>query len=435
MVNNALMQFIDRAFLAKESMSSLDAVMPASMLSLVFLGLFQAIVAYSGTFVANYHGAGDLRRSVLCYRVGLLLALAFGMLSLFFVPLGGKVFESFSLGGDVVERGRSYYSICMAGGFFLYAQMAVQSFFTGRGKTKAVFVVNLIGNLVNIALDPVLIFGWLGFPALGISGAAYATVAAMFVQWMILSVIAERDIARVSARAEKMCVTACFREMLSLAARVLRFGVPSGAYSTLNLVSFTVFVFYTARVGHLEAAVSNACFAVNYLIFAPIEGFALGAATLVAQAKGAGDSDAARKAGWKTAFMALAATAVLLSATLIFRDGIMEIFAPRDPVDADRFKNLGFTLLVLMAAWQVFEVFDTVICGALKGAGDTSFVMWWMLFVSFALWIPSVALVSRISNTMPLLWGTMIFQVAVLCAGSILRWKLGKWRNIRLSSG
>ena len=139
MVNNALMQFVDRAFLARESMASLEAVFPASMLALVVLGFFQSIVAYSGTFVANYHGAGDLRSCISCYRAGTVLAGFFGIVSLLFIPLGGWIFENVADGPEVIERGRSYYSICTAGGIFLFGQMAVQSFFTGRGKTRVVF--------------------------------------------------------------------------------------------------------------------------------------------------------------------------------------------------------------------------------------------------------------------------------------------------------
>lgn len=432
MVNNALMQFVDRAFLARESMASLEAVFPASMLALVVLGFFQSIVAYSGTFVANYHGAGDRRRAVSCYRIGTALALLFGALSLLFIPAGWWIFEHVVSGEEVVGRGCSYYSICTAGGVFLYGQMAVQSFFTGRGKTRAVFFVSLLGNVVNIALDPVLIFGWFSLPAMGISGAAYATVISLFLQWVTLAAMARADIVKDEKKTPLGGSPMALREYLSIMRRILRFGIPSGAYSTLNLVSFTIFVFYTTQVGHLETAVSNACFAVNYLIFAPIEGFALGAATLVAQAKGAGDLEEARRAGWRTAFLALAATAGLLFCTLFFNEEILSIFAPADE-GAVKFKQLGYVLLLLMAAWQVFEVFDTVICGALKGAGDTTFVMWWMLLVSFALWIPSVAIVSRVHNTMLLLWGTMIFQVGVLCLGSVIRWNRGKWQKIVLS--
>lgn len=435
MVNNALMQFIDRAFLARESLESLEAVLPASMLSLIIVGFFQAVVAYSGTFVATYHGAGNSRMCESSYRAGTALAIVFGFLVLAFIPLGSFIFETFSIGEELIKREKEYYSICTAAGIFIFGQMAAQAYFTGKGKTKAVFAVNLIGNIINIALDPLLIFGWCGLPALGISGAALATSLALAFQWAILAVLAEADI-----RKERAAQTVNGERgqppkdsLKSVMWRILRYGIPSGGYSTLNLISFTVFVFFTGRVGHLEAAVSNACFAINYLLFAPIEGFALGAATLVGQAKGAGDTLAAQRAGWRTAILATILTAILLSVTLLFNEPILNIFAPDDPKLAPDFISLGFTLLILMAAWQIFEVFDTVLSGALKGAGDTGFVMWWMLIGAFFLWLPLVAAVSYFHNTMPMLWATIVFEVAALCIGTILRWKRGGWKKINLT--
>jgi MATE family multidrug resistance protein len=437
MVNNALMQFIDRAFLSRESMQSLEAILPASMLSLIIVGFFQAVVAYSGTFVATYHGAGNRRMCTASYRAGSILAVIFGITALAFIPLGDFIFETFSIGDELIKREKQYYSISTAAGIFVFGQMAAQAYFTGRGKTRAVFVVNLIGNIINIILDPILIFGWLHLPRLGISGAALATAIALAIQWAILAILAEADIRKNNQSCLPGSNLPPLTSSISLKSvlwRILRYGIPSGGYSTLNLISFTVFVFFTGRVGHLEAAVSNACFAINYLLFAPIEGFALGAATLVGQAKGAGKSDAAEKAGWRTAVLATILTAILLAITLLFDDPILKIFAPNDPKLCPEFISLGFTLLLLMAAWQIFEVFDTVISGALKGAGDTTFVLWWMLVGAFAVWMPLVAVIAYFNNTMPMLWLTIVIEVAVLCIGSVLRWRKGKWKNISLTS-
>ena len=80
MANNALMQFTDRVFLAKESTASLEAVLPASILAILFIGFFQSIAAYSGTFVAQYHGAGDSDGCARSCRAGLLLSLAAAMM-------------------------------------------------------------------------------------------------------------------------------------------------------------------------------------------------------------------------------------------------------------------------------------------------------------------------------------------------------------------
>lgn len=430
MINNALMQFVDRAFLARESMISLEAVLPASMLSLVLLCFFQAIVAYSGTFVANYHGAKDLRFTMLSYRAGLLLAVLFGVLSLGLLPLGGMIFEAVSHSAEVIARQKVYFEICTAGGIFLYIQMASQSYFTGRGKTRTVLIINILGNVVNIVLDYILIFGCGFIPRLGIAGAAIATVASLATQCIALLVMAKLS-ERMSA--VKIRPSDWFsKDMLLLLARIIRFGVPSGAYNVLNLLSFTIFVFFTGRVGHLYAAVSNACFAVNYLLFAPIEGFALGASTLVAQAKGANDIAAAHRAGWRTAWLAVGVTVVLMAITLLAYRPILMIFAPDNPALAEQFVEQGWILLLLMTAWQIFEVFDTVVSGALKGAGDTTFVLWWMLLNAFVLWIPAVIAVSFIDNTMPTLWATMIGYVAILSIGTTIRWQRGKWKAISI---
>ena len=176
MANNAIMQFTDRVFLARESTASLEAVLPASILAILFIGFFQSVVAYSGTFVAQYHGAGDPEGCSRSCRAGLLLSLASGLVLALFIPLGRLVCDWSGHSPDVLLREKTYYTIVMSGGVFLCAAMAVQSFFTGIGRTRLVFWVNLLGNAANILLDYLLIFGCEPIPASGIAGAAVATV-------------------------------------------------------------------------------------------------------------------------------------------------------------------------------------------------------------------------------------------------------------------
>ena len=427
MVNNAVLQFVDRAFLAHESMASLEAALPASILSFNVLGFFHSVIAYSGTFVAQYHGAGDACMARQSFRAGTLLAIAFGAVSLLFVPAGSALLAHFTANTDVLTRELSYYRIVTAGGVFLFLQMAAAAYFTGLGRTRIVFWVNVLGNLFNAAIDPILIFGLFGCPRFGIAGAAYATVAAMALQYVALAVCAMRtpeakSAARVPART-----------FLSLVGRILRFGVPSGAYTVLNILSFTIFVFVTGRVGDVAFAVSNACFSVNYLLFAPMEGFSLGAATLVGQAQGRGDPDAAHVAALRTLKLGLACVATLSLTAVALHQPILKLFAPTDDAAASaEFLSLGRTLFLWMAAWQVFDAADIIISGALKGAGDTKFVFWWMLIVAFGLWLPIVGVVAYFGGSMSALWGTMVVYVVVICVGEIIRWRRGAWRHIRL---
>ena len=430
MVNNAVMQFVDRAYLAHDSMLALEAVLPAGMLMWLFAGFFQSVVGYSSVFVGQYHGAGDRESCRTSYRVAMALAVVFGVLSLPLAPLG-KWILSLTAGSPELFRAEAYYyGITIVSSFFIYGQMAAASYFTGLGRTRIVFWVNLFGNLLNVLLDPVLIFGWWGVPALGIAGAAYATVFSMAVQWLVLSLAARRDVLRTGGgRMPKLFD----RSSLDLAKRILRFGVPSGLYTILNTLSFTIFVFVTGGVGSLELAVSNACFTVNYLLFAPMEGFSLGASTLVAQAIGRGEPDEAVRAARRTIFLGVGFVAIPSVLVLLFAYPVLDLFASQAGAAADEFHALGFTLLLLMAGWQLFDAADVILAGALKGTGDTKFVMVWMLVVAFGIWMPLVFLVRHFHNTMPALWGTMIVYVFIICVGSLVRWCRGGWKEIKVT--
>ncbi|MGN0855614.1 MAG: MATE family efflux transporter [Kiritimatiellia bacterium] len=437
MINNAVMQFADRAYLSRYSQGALEAVLPAGILMWIFAGFFQSVVGYSSVFVGQFQGEGSGVKCRETYRAALILAAGAGLLSLPLVGLGDWILGCSTSNAALLADERAYYRILMAGSFAIYGQMAAASYFTGRGHTRIVFWTNLAGNVLNVALDPLLIFGIEGtlslpflaaplhfhFPSLGIAGAAYATVVAMSVQMSALMLAAERAVCRqASAKGVRF----------GILWRILRFGVPSGFYTVLNMLSFAIFVFVSEGVGELELAVSNACFTVNYLLFAPMEGFALGASTLVAQAIGRGDPDAAVHAARRTLLLGVGFAALSVAAALLLAGPILDLFAATVGERAAEFHELGMTLLLLMAAWLLFDATDVILGGALKGAGDTKFVMGWALVCAFFLWLPLVFVVRHYRNTMPALWATMIVYVVVICIGSTIRWCRGRWRHIRL---
>lgn len=433
MANNALMQFVDRVFLAHESAAALEAILPAGMLAYLFIGFFQSVVSYSGTFVAQYFGAGDTAGCQRSYHAGLTLAFLSGFVFLALVPLGNLVFDWCGHSAAVLAREKVYYSIVMAGGVFLCGTMAAQGYFTGLGLTRTVFAVNLGGNLANIALDPLFIFGCGPIPALGMAGAAAATVLSQLIQCVVLVMLAHVHIRRVAASPMIQPTSPARLSPLTLILRILRFGIPSGIYSVLNILSFTIFVFVTGKVGDMAFAVSNSAFAVNYLLIAPIEGFSVGASTLVGQYQGARDAQGALRAGYRVLLLAEAYILLASVVVLVFYKPILSLFVTdASAFDPSSLMSLGFTLFVLMVAWQFFDGADVVLSGALKGAGDTRFVMVWMLVCAFIFWLPLVFLVYRFHPTMPALWSTMIAYVGVICLGTFLRWHFGPWRKIRL---
>lgn len=441
MVNTAVLQLIDRAMLARESMLSLEAVLPASVLAWTFLGFFQSLVGYSGVFVAQYHGRGDTRGVYLTYRTAMRLAGFSGLAALALIPVARLVLAGFNPSPELLAAENAYCGIFLAGSFFVCAQMAAAAYFTGCGRTPIVFWTGLLGNVLNGLLDALLIFGFsftiasrtFQIPAWGIRGAAIATVISLAVQGAILAVAVRRDLRR---RQESLKLTGSERDAAGwVLGRILRYGLPSGGYAVLNLLSFTIFVFVTGQQEGVAFAASNACFTINYLLFSPMEGFALGAQTLVGQHLGRNDAVGAARAARQTAFLAILLVLIPSVLTVVFYRPILELFAPADQATAETFITLGRSLILLMSAWLFFDAISSVTAGALKGAGDTRFVFIWTLLIAFGFWLPLVWYVSRGTTSMTALWQTIIYYTFLTALGLVLRWKCGKWRAHRLLDG
>lgn len=417
MLNNAVMQFVDRVFLSMDSLKALEAVLPASMLSWIFIGFFQGIVTYSGVVTARCFGAGDASGVLRSCRSGICIALLSGVAAWVMLPVGDWVFAATSSSPALAVLKKSYYDIVLGGSVFLYLHLAIAGYFTGINQTGRLVAVNLAGNLVNVALDPLLIFGWGWFPRLGIAGAAWATVIASAVQFAALFAMLR---GRFSACGWREILR--FGDLWPMIRQTVKYGLPAGGYNILNLLSFTIFLWVAERAGDMAFAVSNACFSINYLLIAPMEGFALGAQTLVSQSIGAGDAHAARGNARRVLMLGLLFSLCVLSVVMVWHREVLALFATKVEADAE-FHALGITLMIFMCAWQFFDTADIILGGALKGAGDTHFVFLWMMVAAFAIWLPVVGIVAVNWLTMPALWATIVFEVVVVFAGSWLRWR------------
>ena len=185
-------------------------------------------------------------------------------------------------------------------------------------------------------------------------------------------------------------------------------------------------------LGEADFAVSNACFKVNYLLIAPMEGFAVAASTVVARFQGMGDADGAARNALKTLVLGLCVVVLLSVGAVVFREPVLRLFSPPGGASGEAFVGTGSRLFVLMAVWQVFDAADVILSGALKGAGDTRFVFRWMAAAAFGFWLPLVGVVCLLWPGICALWGTMVVYVAVICAGTSIRFARGAWRRHRL---
>ncbi len=426
----SVMQFIDRVFLARYSTVSIQAALPAGLLSFTMVCAFMAIAGYANTFVAQYHGSGDPRGCSRSTAQGIWLSLACWPVILLLIPLGRWLLGIAGHPAEVLAQELDYFGILMQGAVAIPLGAAASSFFTGRGDTLTNMYAQVAGNVVNIVLDYALIFGRWGFPEMGIRGAAIGTVVAGFVPVLILLALYLSP-----SLDAKYLTRSSFGIDVKLMARLIRFGVPSGLHLLLDVASFSAFVLMTGHMGALPLAVSNIALSVNTLAFMPLIGISMAASTLVGQYQGRQDPATAEKAGWTALKIGLIYMTAMALSYLLLPRLYFHLFSSSEAggFTLDELVGLGRYLLMMMAAWGLFDTFNLVLAGALKGAGDTRFVMWYSTLAAWGLLVPGEWLVIYVwKGGMLMAWGWLTLFIMLLSFGFWWRFKRGRWKTIDL---
>jgi MATE family multidrug resistance protein len=425
-----MMQFADRMFLAWYSAVSIQAALPAGILSFTFVCGFMALAGYANSFVAQYFGAGD---KVGCSRAtaqGVLLSIISWPIMLALMPAGQWVLRVSGHAPEVLVEELHYFNILMIGSVAVPLGSAISSFFTGQGDTKTNMYATIAGNVVNLVLDYAMIFGRWGFPEMGIRGAAWATVIAGFVGPVIMFVI---YFARKTDAVYQTRNT--FRFDRKLFARMIRFGLPSAGHLLLDVGSFSLFVLFTGRLGTIALASSNIALAINNVAFMPLIGMSIAASILVGQYQGRGDSATAEKAGWTCLKVGWIYMAVVGSTFIFFPNAYFKLFTSRGPdsIPMEQVLSVGRILLLMMAAWGLLDTVNLVISGALKGAGDTRFVMYYSVVMAWGVWISGeLVILFVLRRGIVAAWLWLMFYVILMAAGFLWRYRSGRWKNIEL---
>jgi MATE family multidrug resistance protein len=290
------------------------------------------------------------------------------------------VFDALGASAEVRPHAVEYFTIRVAWAPVACLLWTTEGWFHGRGDTRTPMVASLLGNGVNLVLDPLLIFGWGPFPALGVEGAAWATVIAMGSGVLVLA-----------WGARSALPWARWGLDLGLVRKVFNLGLPLAAQWTLDFGGFLVFLGLLARAGDAHLAAHFLVFRIVQVSMLP--GFALGdaAGVLVGQAVGARRPSAAREAWWAGTTLAIGTMAGFGVVFLAVPGWLLFPFGAEPEVVA-----LALPLLALAAAWQVFDAVVMVNFNTLTAAGDTRFTLVlfvggsWLVQVPLALWMVGV---------------------------------------------
>ncbi len=430
MTTTVVMTFTDRVFLANYSIDAIAAALPAGIAAFVFLSFFADTAGYSNVIIAQYAGAGALQRVGRAMWQGIYFSMIAWLILVGLSFCAGPLFQWVGHAAEVQQLEVIYFRVLCLGSGIHIVGMSLSSFYTGRGATRPVMIIYIIGMLLNVPLDYALINGVWIFPELGILGAGLATVFSWTVVTALLAVIV---FTRENDRAFKVLKNYHFNS--DLFRRLLRFGVPSALQFSLDVFAFLFFVIMVGRIGKMELAVTNIAISLDSVSFRPLMGFALGTSTLVGQALGRNRPDQAVNAAKATMVIAGGYISVLVLLYLFVPQPLLELFRPRDvsPEGFAVIKGMGVVVLRFVAAYLLLDGLYMISTAVLKGAGDTRFIMWSIAVISmFGLVLPLYIGMAVFGRGLYFAWGCLLVFLCQLAAVTFWRFSQGKWKTMRV---
>ena len=202
----------------------------------------------------------------------------------------------------------------------------------------------------------------------------------------------------------------------------------------MDVASFTIFIFIAGRLGAIDFTANNLAFSVNNLAFNPLLGFGFATTVIVGRCIGMGRNDMAVKAVRRTLLLAMCYF-IPLAATFVLFPGFYTrlFFSPDSACTIEELLSTSGKLLAIIAAWGIFDAVNLMYSGALRGAGDTKFVVWVSGLLAWLFWIPGVIYLYAVRNAgIVTLWLFTSFYVAIFALAFFLRFRAGHWKRIDL---
>ena len=421
--------FVNRLFLTWYSPEAVAGAVTGLFAVWSLVALFTGTGEFLTTFVAQYLGAGRPQRIGAAVWQGIYFSLGAGVLIALLSPLAGPAFDLARHAPLLRRYEVDYARTLMLGSFPVILMATLSTFFAGRGETRVILHVNVLATLVNVALDYALIFGRLGFPELGVTGAALGTVLSQVAGALVyLALILRRP------HREAYGTLAGFRLEPWLVLRLLRFGMPTGLQYALEVSAFAVFMVIVGRIGTRELAASGIAFNLNMIVFFPTVGLAIGVSSLVGRYLGANQPELAERVvgsalGLSLIYMSLCGALYVFGAPLL----LAPYAAGADPATFPAIAAIATVLLRFVAFYSIFDMLNLIHAAGLRGAGDTVYAM----LLTFVLgWI--VMLGPAWYGCLQLGWGVYfawsMATLYVLLLGLLMRrrFRAGHWKTLRV---
>jgi putative MATE family efflux protein len=351
--------------------------------------------------------------------VGLVVSAATAIFGYFFAPnllhiMGGS--------DSVVKLGSGYTRMILSGSTTIFLLFLINAVFRGAGDAAIAMRVLWIANLVNICLNPCLIFGLGPFPRLGVTGSAVGTTIGRGVGVLLQLWVLTSGRGRLAVHASQL------RADFLIMWRLIRLSLNATIQYLVQMASWIGMVRIIASFGSDATAAYTV--AIKVIIFAilPSWGMSNAAATLVGQNLGAGKPSRAESSVWRTGLYNMLFLGAIGLVFIVFAPRIIGLFTSDPEVT-----HMAVSALRLFSCGNISYSYGMVITAAFNGAGDTAtptvlnLICFWLCQIPLA-W----ALAFHTGLGQNGVYVAVVFSDSLLAALGILLFRRGKWKQVKL---
>jgi MATE family multidrug resistance protein len=313
---------------------------------------------------------------------GCLLALALSPILVLLGLFSYRLFVAFGHSPELAKFEYEFFLGLVPGACATILSSALVGLFAGSGRPIVLLYCDAIATATNVVLDYGMIFGNLGFPRWGVAGAAIASSISLSLKCILLAIFAYWYLRnnRFGAWPIDSSVSNKLRDIFKLdfplMRRLIRFGWPAGVSVVAEAWSFAIIMMIVGNLGERPAAATTLALGVNVLAFIPLIGLGIAVGVLVGKYLVQSELATAQRVVQAALTIGVIYSGVFAVLYGVFPDQVMNVYAiGNDPVRFEAIKPELKPLLYFIAAYCVFDSFQVIFSGVLKGAGDTLFVL------------------------------------------------------------
>jgi putative MATE family efflux protein len=419
MTMQSTFNIIDLFWVGKLGPDAIASVSLAGVILMVYFSIIMGIATSSSALVARKIGAKDNEGANFIIIQALFLGI---LVSVFFGYIGYENAKFFitKMGASsiVIKEGALYLQIMFGGSIAIVLLFIINGIFRGVGDAVEAMYVLLVSNILNIIIDPLLIFGIGPFPEMGVKGAALATILARSFGIIFQIYILINGTGRIKLSFKKLGID------LGIIWLIIKIGIPASGQLLLRMIGMVVIMRIVALFGTFAIAAYGIATRIFQFILFP--GFGLGnaSATLVGQNLGAGNPKRAEHSAWITGFITMFLLGGFAVIFFIFAATLIKIFNNDTTVI-----SFGVTCLRIISISYLFNGLGVVLSRSFMGAGDTLSPF---IINGVTLWLLQLPLAFVLAKTFGFgvngIWMAITISNITNVLISAAWFKVGKWK-------